>query len=485
MTIHARRPLTRRKFVWTASKLALLGLAAGCLPVRAPVASPSGAGGPRVVVIGAGMAGLAAGQALAAAGYGVTVLEAQPRIGGRVWTDGAWDGVPLEMGASWIHGVRGNPIAALATELGVATTRSDYDNLYTVEAGEAGGRVLDDAAWAELDAAYDALLATLAAARRVAQATGQLDGSLGDRIARVLDEQATPVRLRRRLDYVVNTMVEHELGADVADLSWYRWDADEVLPGGDLLVTGGYGRLAAHLAAGLDIRLREVVSGVAITAAGVEVTTPTQIHRGDYAVVTVPLGVLKAGALQFDPPLPPAKQHAIAALGMGVLNKTWLRFPRVAWERSAELLGYIGAVKGEWAEFLNLAPYTGAPVLLGFNAGRFGATVEQLPDAQIVAQAMTTLRVMFGPRLPDPTDVRITRWLADPYARGSYSFNAVGSRAEDRRALAAPVAGRIFFAGEATHADYPSTVHGAYLSGVAAATGVMQSVGQSHAPRVS
>ena len=71
MTIHARRPLTRRKFVWTASKLALLGLAAGCLPVRAPVASPSGAGGPRVVVIGAGIAGLAAGQAHAPEGRGV------------------------------------------------------------------------------------------------------------------------------------------------------------------------------------------------------------------------------------------------------------------------------------------------------------------------------------------------------------------------------------------------------------------------------
>ena len=79
------------------------------------------------------------------------------------------------------------------------------------------------------------------------------------------------------------------------------------------------------------------------------------------------------------------------------------------------------------------------------------------------------MRTLYGDDIPEPDAVDITRWLADPFARGSYSSLAVGATPDDRTALAAPVAGRLFFAGEATRTDYPSTVHGAYLSGLAAA----------------
>lgn len=472
----------RRRFLRAVGGVVLLGMAAGCLPVIAPVATSPPADGPSVLVIGAGMAGLAASQTLVRAGYHVTVLEARARIGGRVWTDGEWDGTPLEMGASWIHGRQGNPLTALAAEIGVATASTDYDNLRAVEED---GTLLDDAAWEELEALYDALLETSAAARRAARSAGEPDRSLGDAITQALATQRLSARLRRRLDYLINTTIEHEMAADVHDLSWYRWDADEALPGGDLLVTGGYGRLAEHLARGLEIHLGETVSAIATHTTGVEVTTTSGSLRADYAVVTVPLGVLKAGTIRFDPPLPPAKQTAIARLGMGVLNKTWLRFPRVAWDRRAELLGYVATTKGEWAEFLNVTAYNGAPVLLGFNAGRFGTAIEDLDDDMIIAQAMTALRTMTGSRLPDPLETRISRWANDPFARGSYSFNAMGSRAADRRALAAPVADRLFFAGEATHSRFPATVHGAYASGLDAADSVIRAVGQSRAPQVS
>ncbi|PRC57574.1 amine oxidase, partial [Mycobacterium sp. ITM-2017-0098] len=76
-------------------------------------------------------------------------------------------------------------------------------------------------------------------------------------------------------------------------------------------------------------------------------------------------------------------------------------------------------------------------------------------------------------RAPEPTGVLVTRWAADPYARGSYSFLAVGSSPDDQEALAAPVGDRLSFAGEATHEEFFATVHGAYLSGLRAADRIL------------
>jgi monoamine oxidase len=122
---------------------------------------------------------------------------------------------------------------------------------------------------------------------------------------------------------------------------------------------------------------------------------------------------------------------------------------------------------------LNLSHYTGQPWLLGFNAGAFGRQIESLSNNEIVASAMGALRGMFGNAIPAPDAWRISRWASDPFALGSYSYLAMGSSFEDIDALAAP-AGRLFFAGEATSREHPSTVHGAYASGIRAAQEALQ-----------
>ncbi|NJN93924.1 MAG: FAD-dependent oxidoreductase [Anaerolineales bacterium] len=167
--------------------------------------------------------------------------------------------------------------------------------------------------------------------------------------------------------------------------------------------------------------------------------------------------------------MPASKTAAIRRLGMGLLNKTYLRFPEAFWDDEHDLLGYIGERKGEWAEWLNIYKYTGQPILLGFNAGRYGRQIEKLSDEQIVGAAMNTLRAIYGNDVPDPTASLITRWASDPLAGGSYSYLPPGATEADREALAEPVAERLFFAGEATASDYPATVHGALLSGRRAA----------------
>lgn len=95
--------------------------------------------------------------------------------------------------------------------------------------------------------------------------------------------------------------------------------------------------------------------------------------------------------------------------------------------------------------------------------------MEGLTDAQIVGSAMETLRTIYGDKIPEPSGHQITRWAGDPFARGSYSFNALGSAPGMRKVLARPLENRLFFAGEATSTAHFGTTHGAYLSGIRAA----------------
>nr|WP_315981536.1 FAD-dependent oxidoreductase [Aliamphritea spongicola] len=104
--------------------------------------------------------------------------------------------------------------------------------------------------------------------------------------------------------------------------------------------------------------------------------------------------------------------------------------------------------------------------MLAFNAAYYAHELEQQSDDAVTEDAMNVLKKLYGDDIPAPVDVHITRWQADPFSLGAYSYTPVNGRAEQREDLAAPVADRVFFAGEATSSDYPATTHGAYLSGL-------------------
>lgn len=184
--------------------------------------------------------------------------------------------------------------------------------------------------------------------------------------------------------------------------------------------------------------------------------------------MTVPLGVLKHQVIEFAPCLPERHDQAIDRLGMGVLSKTFLRFEKPFWPVGVDWQEYLGPHHGAWAEWFSMAK-ADTPVLLCFHGGDRAREIEHAHPDDVQHDAMHVLRTMFGRRIPDPLDVRTTRWSRDPFAHGSYSTNAVGSTRADRKALGRPVGERLFFAGEATEPDYSSTVHGAYRSGLRAA----------------
>lgn len=261
--------------------------------------------------------------------------------------------------------------------------------------------------------------------------------------------------------------------ADAIDLrDWYPHETEGI----NAMPVGGYHQFVRRLAAGLDIRLQTPVGVIAHGPGGVTAHTSQGPLRAAAAVVTVPLGILKSGRLLFDPPLSTAKRAAMERIGYGgaaVMNKLFLRFPRQFWpDIQDRLVGLppTPAERGAFSNWVNVQPLVEQPVLLGFVSGRLAAELDlSAADDYIVNLGLASLRRMFGSRIPDPTGYCLTRWLSDPWALGSYSYAHTASTGQDRRHYAAPVGGRLFFAGEAaTAADY-GTVHAALLTGERAA----------------
>lgn len=422
---------------------------------------------PDVIVIGAGMSGLAAARHLADHGHGVTVLEARNRIGGRIWTSTTWSGIPLDLGASWIHGIDGNPVVDLAEQAGARTVATSGDSI-TLYAP--GGQELTDPQSGRIEHWHTE---TADALTRY-----QDDEDIDTSVRSAVDDAIAAADLsdldNAMLAWTLNEY-EHEYSGSVDQLSALHFDDDAALNGGDVLFPGGYGRLTEHLANGLRILTGHTVVRVDWGRDGVTVTTDKGTFQAGKVVVTLPLGVLQTDSVTFGAGLPATTLEAIRALGVGVLNKCYLRFPDVFWADS-DWIGYVAPADryGQWTQWINVARPTGAPVLLGFNAADFGRAIEKWSDTEIVASAMATLRTVYGPGIPDPVDAQITRWASDVFAKGSYSYNKVGSTPTMRDDLAAAVDDRVYFAGEATDRHSFATVHGAYLSGIRAARQIVE-----------
>ena len=156
---------------------------------------------------------------------------------------------------------------------------------------------------------------------------------------------------------------------------------------------------------------------------------------------------------------------------MGFLNKIYLFFDKTFWDQSIEWISMMPSKEKpkEHYEALNLYKFVKQPILLFFSAGSFSEKTESWTDKKIIDNVMHHLKLMYGNNIPSPSAYLITRWGKDPFAHGSYSYPGVGTTLDDYKTLAAPVANKLFFAGEATSSTDPSTVHGAYMSGIAAA----------------
>lgn len=468
----AAMSLERRELL-KLSLLASAGLASAgaLLRTRPGFAEDDPAAKERVVVVGAGVAGLACARALAKAGRRVVVLEGRERIGGRVVTSRAWPDMPCDLGASWIQGTRGNPLTALAEEWGIETKAT---NLADADGYRADGRRVTAEEGERAEARLKELLAEVESERTKVGAAGRAL-ALGPVVERLIAGEELDATGLSDLRQLLTASIEDEYGADLAELSLLHYDAAGGYGGKNVVFPKGYDEIPRRLADGLDVRLKQVVTAIEHGESGVAVHTAAGTHAADRVVVTLPLGVLKKGTVEFRPTLTEAKRGAIERLGMGVLNKLWLRFPTAFWgPRESDLIAFVGPQRGAWAETVDFQRVFGKPVLMCLLSGSVARAAEALPDERLVGSAMEWIRAAFGASAPAPVAHQVTRWSADPFTYGSYSFFAKGSAPADAEALAAPVGERLFFAGEATSRDHPATVHGAYASGLRAAAEVLE-----------
>lgn len=423
---------------------------------------------PRVAVIGAGVAGLTAARRLSAHGVHVTIFEARDRIGGRTHTDESW-GVPIDLGASWIHGTKGNPLAKFARKLGIEVEVSDSEAaaLYDQD-GE-----LDDESRYHLLERVDGMYDWIEALNH-RHPKGKPDISVATAMASDLTRQGGPPDDMVVLDLGMQWLAMDE-GIELGKLSLLAYEDDDPYEGPDELLLKGYAPLVERLADGLSIELGSPVERVtwgdgevALQLQGVEGE-----RRFDCALVTAPLGVLQAGKITFEPALPEWKQESLDRLGAGMLNKLVLRFEEAFWPKDAHFVAKLTEPHRWAAWMLNLERVTGQPILMGFVPGDQARDYERLSDEENVEMALEDLRAIYGD-LPALKDYKLTRWGSDPWSLGAYVYCPVGARGEDIDTLGEPVGRWLFFGGEATDEDNLATVTGAFCSGLREADRILE-----------
>ena len=449
--------MSRRALLTATASVLGGGLAAACTPDHGPPPPDTKS----VLVVGAGMAGLAAARSLADAGWPVRLIEARDRIGGRVHTDRDW-GVPLEMGASWIDGTKDNPLTELAQRAQVQTVTTDYDRAAKVAVDPRLQPLhYHERTWRKfVERARDNVWDNVR------------DGSLGAAVDAAATSEELSDSDRAQLAYYVTTEIEDEYAADASQLSATTFDQGKYTGGAQVIIPSGYDALPRLLADGLQIVSKTPVTAITRRADSVTVRAGDKSFEASAAILTVPLGVLKSGAINFDPPLPEAHAHAVNALGFGVLSKSYFRFDQRTWQEENAFYQFIGTQPGVWAQWFTM-PTTAGPIVLAFNAGERGRSVESSSPNDLMASALPIARQLFGDHIA-PVEVRTSTWSTDPYARGTYSFHAPGSGLDDRRQLQQPIGDRLYLAGEAVGTDNPATVQGAVLSGQYAAAELMR-----------
>ncbi|WP_420141497.1 flavin monoamine oxidase family protein [Sphingomonas sp.] len=404
-----------------------------------------------VVIIGAGAAGIAAARRLRGAGRTVLLIEAMGRIGGRAHTVLA-DGLPVDLGAGWLHSAERNPLVAIAESSGVgidrtpAAWRKQLRNLAFPLADQHAA----EKAYAELDAGLRA---------------GPADDVAGNAIT-----QDHP--WRGYLDMLSGALN----GAELDHVSARDYLAyDDAASDTDWRLPSGYGALIAGAAADLPLRLGVAATAIDDGGRRIAVETSAGTIMADAAIIAVPTDILARGDIRFSPRVDD-HLHAAACLPLGRVDKLFLAIDRPdAIPAESHMLGDPrAALTGSYY----LRPF-GRPLIECFFGGIAARAMEKVGDAGRAAFTIDELGRLLGSDFARGLHpVAGSWWHAEPTIGGAYSHARPGESAQ-RAVLARPLSERLAFAGEACSREDYSTVHGAWASGIAAAATVERFLSQA------
>lgn len=439
--------LTRRRFLSTASAT-----------LAAPAVVRAATGDVDVAIVGAGSAGLAAAHTLINAGYSVTVLEAASRIGGRAHTDTTTFGLPFDRGCSWIHSSDVNPYTPYARDYGF--TLESHDG-----AGEemfVGHRPPTSSEWSAYDRGW----------RRTRQALSDAGEAGMDVPASEVVPNGIP------WSGVSQTWTgPMSMGMDFADLSPVDWRSLSTTKP-NLEVQEGFGTVVARFGADLPVILNAPVTAIDDTGPSVRIESAAGSISVRAVIVTVSTGVLAAETIRFTPCLPDATLGAIGNMPMGLLAKVPLLFDGYHFGlKSNEWLAYkVPEEMPAQACYFLTWPFN-MDLMVGLVGGKFGWELSAAGPDAAVDFALGELRKIFGEKV-DQHFIKgdFTNWAYDPLVRGSYASERPGFHGA-RAALAEPLDGRVYLAGEALAGKYSVTCGGAYMSGERVAGDVMAALG--------
>ena len=433
-----------------------------------------------VVIIGAGVSGLAAASDLHKSGLSVLILEARDHVGGRAWTRHEPDlSAPIELGAEFIHG-RVPETFELLREVGKAALDTSGAH-WTLRDGKLVQNTED---------LFEAIQNALERSKILQQPDISFQTWLNRSDQYGLSPDAAAM---------AKAFVEGFDAADPARVSTHfvarEWGSGGMLDSPQFRPLGGYSSVLAALAGSLDrenirLQLQTVVKEVRWSRGAVEIDAtfldqPFSV-TATCVIVTLPLGVLQApadapGAVRFVPGLD-SKQQALAGLAFGPVLKLSLRFRRAFWEeldggRYQDALFFHSAAT-TFPTFWTSLPLR-APLLTAWVAGPKAARLSSTATPHIVEQALASVSSVFAPRPQNEFELEaayLHNWQTDPFSRGAYSYVAVGGSGA-RSALAAPLEDTLFFAGEATDTENEAaTVTGALQSGARAAREVTKAL---------
>jgi monoamine oxidase len=407
-----------------------------------------------VVIIGAGAAGIAAARQLNRLGKRYILVEARQRAGGRMYTDTSL-GQPFDGGATYIHFAETNPWTDIAAQQGVET--SGGLRLWSGSVAYRNGVALSPE--------ENAMRAR--AMQLVRDAYDEVEERHDVSMARAMSDEDPAARDASRIQ------AQMAAGEDPEWVSVSDWQRLE--SGQNLLVRGGYGALAEKAALPLDVRLGTRVTSVDWSGPSVVVTTDNGQIRARKVIVTVPVGVLKAGSIKFTPALPATTSRALNGLRMGALSKVALKFGEDRLDfKPHQFLAEIDDPAR--AMTFETWPFNHNLVIAVFG-GEYARGLSRQGEAAAIDHVLERfLKIAGSDAKKSFQGGKLVGWSEDAFSHGSYAV-ALPGQMKSRELLGLPIGNRIWFAGEATAGVYSMTAGGAYIAGREAANAVAAILG--------